>query len=365
MNIWETLFLFFAFQAFLMAFFFLVRKKGDKIANYLFACYLILFGYNIFYNVLYWSQQLFSSTYIHVIATNLIPWSLYGPVLYLYIRRLVKKISFKPGDILHIIPSAYFIVNHSAFYFLSTKEKWQILKFGNIEDHVLLKNTYDIHVIIASMVFYFLLILTTLRTEISSTNSRRWLNWVAYSFLGYVVSFTSYFVLVHFGIIDIKFDYFIGFAMIFFIASVTYFGFMQPNIFDGMPIEKIIPFSKYQKTGLDIKHSKILKEKLLRVMELQKPYLNSELRLADLACELDIPKHHTSQIINENFDMNFFDFINKYRVEEWKQIIRQDGSQNITEALYASGFNNRVSFYKAFKKSTGLTPKEYRTKYHL
>ena len=210
------------------------------------------------------------------------------------------------------------------------------------------------------MLFYFVLILSTIRNKLVSANQKKWLNWLTLSYFGYVLSFSSYFVLQFYGYIEIGYDYFIGYAMIFFIGIVSYFGFLQPEIFNGLPVEKIIPFVKYKKTGLTKNHSKELKFRLENFMHNEKPFLNNELRLDDLASKLNLSRHHMSQVINEHFDRSFFDFINKYRIDEAKKMLSENDEFTITDVLYSSGFNNRVSFYKAFKKFNGITPTEFK-----
>ena len=107
-----------------------------------------------------------------------------------------------------------------------------------------------------------------------------------------------------------------------------------------------------------------LKAQLLILMDKEKPYRDPEIRLDGLAKMLDISRHHTSQIINEHFSMSFFDFINSYRIREAEQLlISEKSSLSITDIAYKSGFNNRVSFYKAFKKIEGTTPSKYREQY--
>jgi len=150
-----------------------------------------------------------------------------------------------------------------------------------------------------------------------------------------------------------------------FIAFVSYFAFMQPDLFNGKPIEQIIPlpsrlYVKYQRTGLSKELSKDLKEKLLTLMETDKLFIESEINLLDIAKLLNISRNQASQVINENFDMSFYDFINNYRVAEAKELI--DNELNFTEIAYSVGFNNRISFYKAFKKFTGLNPTQYKKK---
>ncbi len=119
---------------------------------------------------------------------------------------------------------------------------------------------------------------------------------------------------------------------------------------------------KYEKTGLSEAFSLELKNKLKHLMEDEKLYLKHELKLDDIAELLDISRHHTSQVINENFNMRFYEFINTYRIEEAKNILCssfESSSVSISDIAYQCGFNNRVSFYKAFKKITRITPKEY------
>ena len=130
---------------------------------------------------------------------------------------------------------------------------------------------------------------------------------------------------------------------------VSFFSFNQPEVFNGKPIEAIVPLFKYKKTGIAPDLSLTMKENLLKYMRQEKPYLKSDLRLDDLAQLLDLPRHHTSQIINEHFHLNFNDFINKYRVEAAILLLEQNGQvYNMKEIAYQVGFNNYVSFYKAF-----------------
>lgn len=121
--------------------------------------------------------------------------------------------------------------------------------------------------------------------------------------------------------------------------------------------------NKYGKTGLSETFSLELKQKLEELMVTKKPYLNHELRLDDIADLLDVSRHHASQVINAHFNMGFYDYINAHRIEEAKSKLRSSGfetsSQSISDIAYLCGFNNRVSFYKAFKKFTHTTPTEF------
>ena len=90
------------------------------------------------------------------------------------------------------------------------------------------------------------------------------------------------------------------------------------------------------------------------------------LTLPELAQRLNISPCHLSQIINESFHQHFSDFLNKYRIEESKSILQKNEQRwNISEIALESGFNSKSTFNSAFKKHTGMTPKEFKNKMML
>ncbi len=97
-------------------------------------------------------------------------------------------------------------------------------------------------------------------------------------------------------------------------------------------------------------------------MENDKPYLNPSLSLTGLANDLSIPHRELSQIINEEFGQHFYDFLNRYRVDESKRILKDpvNSKNTILEICYSVGFNSKSAFNTAFKKHTGITPTEFK-----
>lgn len=94
----------------------------------------------------------------------------------------------------------------------------------------------------------------------------------------------------------------------------------------------------------------------------QKPYINQDLTLEMLAEKLELPKNHLSKLINNHLNMNFFELVNSYRVEDakFKLLDREFQHYTIDAIAKESGFKSRTSFYEAFKKQTGMTPTEFR-----
>ena len=97
-------------------------------------------------------------------------------------------------------------------------------------------------------------------------------------------------------------------------------------------------------------------------MQKEEPYLNPELTIQDLAKQLDKPVRELSVLINNKLNQHFYEFINTYRIEKAKELLKNTPSKEFTisEVLYEVGFNSKSSFYTTFKKQVGSTPKEYR-----
>jgi AraC-like DNA-binding protein len=96
-------------------------------------------------------------------------------------------------------------------------------------------------------------------------------------------------------------------------------------------------------------------------MDEKRPYMNAELKLADLALEINYPIHEISQVLNQDLNQSFSDFVNKYRVEEVKRRLEDKAFQKYTLMAIAQqcGFNSKTSFYRIFRNETGKTPAEY------
>lgn len=116
-----------------------------------------------------------------------------------------------------------------------------------------------------------------------------------------------------------------------------------------------------KKELLDKEATKLYTNKLNNYLEIEKPYLDSNLSLRGLAEQIDIHPNQLSWLINNSFGKNFNELINHYRVEVFKKISKDPKNANLTiEGLaYESGFNSKTVFNSYFKKETGLTPKQY------
>ena len=100
-------------------------------------------------------------------------------------------------------------------------------------------------------------------------------------------------------------------------------------------------------------------ERINKIMEEQKLYLNSELKLQDMAAILGTNRRFISDCINSQTGRSFAQYVNTYRIEHAKRLLRQNNGQKIASVYCESGFANETTFFRTFKSVTGMTPKEW------
>ena len=105
-----------------------------------------------------------------------------------------------------------------------------------------------------------------------------------------------------------------------------------------------------------------LMDRIYRVMEAQKLYQNSNLKVTDLATALGTNRRAVSDCINSQKGCTFTQFVNIYRVEHAKRVLRQNPEKKVSDIYLESGFANEGSFFRTFKAITGMTPKEWLSK---
>lgn len=102
--------------------------------------------------------------------------------------------------------------------------------------------------------------------------------------------------------------------------------------------------------------------RIRNTMEQQQLYLKQNLNIEDFARQVGIHFREVSSIINKEFNTNFFEFVNEYRVNRAKQMLvdPQYAEMTILDILLESGFNSKSSFHRFFKRYTGMSAAEFR-----
>ena len=101
-----------------------------------------------------------------------------------------------------------------------------------------------------------------------------------------------------------------------------------------------------------------LMQRIIRLMEEQRPYLDSDLKQADVATALGVRLDEVSRCINSNA-FNFSQFVNGYRIEYAKQFMLRKPGIKMTQVAIESGFSNDTNFFRTFKAIVGMPPSEW------
>ncbi len=307
---------------------------------------------------------------------------IYGPIFYLYAKFITgKEENFSAKYLVHFIP---FLLAHlyvSPFYFLSEQEKIKQISvyISDLQiDLIAISAFKPIHGLIYTL--YSLKLLKEFNAQIKNSYSnieKKKLDWLRNLILGVtiiwlIVAFTFVYTTM-FGLGYSASNEIIYFSVAIFIYAVGYGALYQPEMFAKSEksiyaAEKVAEETpqqeKYSKSNLSESQIEEIKTKLISLMENKKDFLNSELTIDQLALEIGVSKHNLSETINTAFQKNFYDFINNYRVEEFKRRIKNPDYANysLLAIAFESGFSSKSSFNTIFKKHTGSTPSEYRKK---
>jgi AraC-like DNA-binding protein len=342
----------------------LVKKQKDKVSTFLIGTFVFINAIFIFQIFLFLTNLKFRTP--HVLYLSSINIYLYGPLIYFYFKRITLNYKFKKADLLHFLPTALILIVFIPVFLLPAQEKLNImLDVGSFDARPY--KLFTVSTKIISLVVYGGLLLQLYlknkkKIALFTPVVQSWLRNMVIFVEFYVVSYLVYGILIMQVYPPHNFLFHIQIVVI--ATMVLYIGYnsyLRPNMFAKDQKVLSLAKNKYKKSSLTTSFSQELKEKLIYLLETEKVYKKSDISLDYLAEKLDTTRHNTSQVINENFNVSFFELINTYRIEETLEILRNDTekSMNIIEVAYEVGFNNKVSFNKSFKKHLSQTPSQY------
>ena len=240
--------------------------------------------------------------------------------------------------------------------------------FGKIGEYIMQLRSYlfNPYLHIVSMLLYSIFLWAWVRSFGKSADSEtdlvkiNWVNTLLKLILLFIFAFASYYVLIQFPFFNRQWDYMICLTMSFSIYAIGYFVFKEPSIFNGELFQPVFFPSHSEKDSFDENLMDQLHQQLLQNIDHKKPYLNPDLRLTNLADQLNISSHLLSQVINQRTGSNFNQFINDFRLEEAEKLLIEFPNKSIKEIYYEVGFNNKATFYTAFKNRNHMTPSAFR-----
>ncbi|PWH84268.1 AraC family transcriptional regulator [Algibacter marinivivus] len=358
------------FYVALIGFFFTIilnfTKNGNRKAKIFIGCFIGAHSLFILDFVIFSSNFQFRFPHAYRMSSSIA--LLLGPLLYFYFKSVTQNFKFKKNDLVHFIPTLVLILSLIPVY-----NQTALDKIGLMLQSTNTQKSYDYIIFVLktiSLVFYAFCIwkLQFSDKTIKSINHNSIFSWSKSLFrihIAYVISYLLYGIsayVVFSSFSSFIYHFQIG-AMSIMVIYIAYMAYVQPNIFnnESLSLKERLFSEKYKKSGLTEALSKELKGNLIKLLVEDKVYKQSDINLETLSEKLNTTRHNTSQIINEHFNMNFFELINKFRIKEAKRLLEDDahGNLNIIDVAYEVGYNNKVTFNKAFKKETSQTPSSF------
>lgn len=332
----------------------LLLRSDLGLSKYLLSLTLISMMVHLLTFLLFISQFIFY--WPHLLGTTYPFVFLAGPAFYFFIRSYAKpSFTFRNKHLIHLVPFLLVSIWMVPTYLTSIDEKLNVITY------------------------YY---------ELAPINGLSWLEWLylnlhAVVILAYVIS--ALFYTYNQSSQPLK-----KFCWLFLELAILYLVLQSGLILSGtslitseiilsilmalvilltsywvLDIKQLIPvisqLGKYQTSPLSEEKSISIQHALIKAMEEQELYLNPRLKIADMAHVLQVPSHHLSQVLNDRMNTNFYQLVNTYRIKKCKELLKTDRLQlvSIQGIGFDCGFSNKTSFYRAFKRLTGMTPAEY------
>lgn len=344
--------------------FLLSLKNRSNISEKLFSSLLLALSLHL---VFFYLSQVISDKYGFFYLRSSMA-LLYGPLLYLYIDYQSKNVrQFLKRDWWHFIPFSAFALTLLLFSTNNLLRNTAVIPIESTNPYIIGKIT-----IISSAAIYFVFCFLSLKKykrnllqQYSYTEKidLKWISWLLYSlFITWILILTILIINRLHTFMGIGTEHAITYVfMCGFIITIGFKGIKQSKIFTQSKVNissgNIQPSLKNTNDDLSQYFSRIQK-----LVEDEKLYLNPKLTINDISTRLNLNINYISKAINTVGNCNFFEFINRYRVNEFKKEVLNPVNANYTLLAIAiqCGFNSKASFNRIFKNTTGITPAEYK-----
>ena len=321
---------------------------------------------------------------------------LHGPILYLYVQTLVRnqRTTLGKSALLHFIP---FLVFYLAFITMDHQRPMRptldnpegsssllaalMAQFGLINGLIFI--AYSVATIYALMKHQ-----KNITGIFSRNDNQISLNWLyalpaAFAVL-VILNFVNENVLDSTAVVKPLTFHMLSFLT--FIILLCFFGVKQKPVFlfkhstnevedaQESNVADDCDISAVEPKNNDISDCDISNEATVRVLEdiqdymlREKPFLNVDFTVYTLAEAVDIPRRNLSQVLNKGLSKNFYQYVNEFRIEEVKSLLKDPNhnKSTILDIALSSGFKSKSSFNSLFKQHCGMTPSQYRKKEDL
>ncbi|MGS2761187.1 helix-turn-helix domain-containing protein [Sinomicrobium sp. M5D2P9] len=330
------------FNGFLVSLYLLFFAKEKRIQNFFFGLLVLMLSLRIGKSVYSLFTEHRNPLYIQI---GLSACFLIGVSLYFYLKSSVKNIKTVPRSWkIH-----YGILLIAVLFAGIIKPRATYVELWNNYFALFIYIVWGIYLLISGFVLKNILKKCFNKKEKCTTQEL----WLVGVYIGNGLIFTAY-------IIGYFYLYFVGtmtfsfvfYALLFFLLSKR----NRDTIFRDIP-------QKYASKKIEEVEAKALTKALNEVIRKEELYKNSNIKLNDIAEKVNISTHKLSQLLNDNLGKSFALFINEYRIEEAKRLIRESDQFTLEAIGFEAGFSSRSTFYNTFKKLVSQTPAEFKRQF--
>ncbi|MCE7992994.1 MAG: AraC family transcriptional regulator [Roseivirga sp.] len=343
-----------AFQAIFLATVFLLQPK-KTLPKKFFAFFLIIEGITLIERLLFETNLIENTPHLLGIST---PLNFIKPPILLFMAMAITRPEFKFRKIhvLHLLFFLLILIMNIPLYMMTGADKITFTRetMMALPDYTNF-NFYFSLTFFANIGAYLLVAIRALRKYCEHVKNNQLASWylrILKLYTAALVLGLIYFAILPSGLIEIPlFNTISMLSMTFLIQSIAYRFFIKSDLLN----------TRSSTVGDNIQRLLSDEKRIREKLEVEKAHLSDSLDLENFAKSLDLPKKYVSDLINQKFGKSFKALINEYRVEEAKAMMgkEKDLKVQLIDIGLESGFNNKVSFYRVFKQSTGKSPSQY------
>ena len=347
-------------QGVFLAFFFLINKKVNQRSNKLLIWILLMAAFMLTGRMVWLRYPENWPAQISLIADTVV--FLFGPLFLFYIKRLLFQDNGEVRiPLIHFLPAAIHLTKSLYYLTLSHQEFVRLLWETHYLDYLITEGVAILLNLVYWIWGYKLVMIYSRKEKQHISNDQSITGFLRYfqfaiiiCLIIWLISFINMIVFSR-SIPVINYDS-VWIAISLFTYVIGYYSLKQPQIF------KIQESSLRKVTKrLSKNETEKLSEKLNQLMQTKKPYLNSHLTLFELATLLGTSQNNVSWLINEVHNQNFYDFINRYRIKEFKDKVSNNEHfhKTILALAMEAGFNSKSTFNKYFQSEMHISPSNY------
>ena len=289
---------------------------------------------------------------------------IFGSTIFLFSRSVLYDLKWKKSDLVHYLPAILYMFMILIVYVIPSYEVLEVRnQSGELKRSISMFHATSLLVNLSYWSASVLMIIQNrrrLKNELSFLPKSKFLIRIHWFSGICLFTWVSLFIISLVGNESLERDFrnVIWLALAFLVLFIAFYTMVYPQIFLRESLGKVL---KYKQSRLSSKDLNDQKDRLDALMEEKKPFLNNRLMKVELAELMGLSSPDLARVLNEGIGMNFFEYVNYYRVKAFIELAKTEKATHMTLFGIAQevGFNSKSTFNSAFKKLTGTTPTSY------